>query len=213
MAPTPPYGPSEFAKDFNVSRETLEMLRTYEVLLRKWQAKINLVGSSTLETLWQRHFQDSAQLLALAPKTAKVWADLGAGAGFPGLVIAIMLRDRPDAQIHLIESDARKCAFLRTVIQALGLTAEVHGRRIGDVPPLNTDVVTARALAPLHKLLELGLPHRKPDGMFLFPKGQDVDKELTEATKSWIISVDRLQSRSDHTGIILRIKEAHLGSS
>lgn len=206
------YGPAEFAREFDVSRETIGKLQAYEKLLRKWQPRINLVGSSTLEMIWRRHFQDSAQLVALAPGNALIWADLGSGAGFPGLVIALLLREREGALVHLIESDTRKCAFLRTVAQSLDLPVEIHDQRIDQVAPLRADVVTARALAPLPKLLELGLIHRAEKGLILFLKGQDIDKELTEATKSWIFDEDRLQSRSDPNGVILRIKEAHLGS-
>jgi len=212
-SPDIPYGPEDFARDIGVSRETLAAFRHYESLLVKWQKRINLIGPATLNDVWRRHFLDSAQLANLVPEAACRWVDLGSGAGFPGLVIALLLRARPGLNIHLIESDGRKSAFLRTVIRALDLPATVHSQRIEVLAPLEADVVTARALAPLDRLLPLAVRHRAENGQILLLKGQDVEKELTEASKSWIIVEDRLQSLSDPSGVILQIKEVHRGSA
>ena len=159
-----------------VSRETEQRLEVYVDRLRRWQAIKNLVAPSTLDQIWTRHVADSAQVLALAPPGARRWADLGSGAGFPGLVLGIMLAAEPDARVHLIESNARKCAFLRDVILATSAAAEVHNGRIEDVLPTlkDVDVITARALAPLPVLLELGkLPlSRGASAIFLKSKAE-----------------------------------------
>ena len=157
--------------------------------LLAWQRRMNLVASSTEPTLWTRHVADSLQLLALAPD-ARIWADLGSGGGFPGVVIACALADIPGAQVHLVESSGKKAAFLHEAVRATGVPATVHARRIEDFvknAPVPIDVVTARAVAPLPKLLALAYPLLKTGTLGLFPKGQDVARELTEAAKCWKI--------------------------
>ncbi|MBK3732209.1 16S rRNA (guanine(527)-N(7))-methyltransferase RsmG [Azospirillum brasilense] len=184
-----------------VSRETLDRLAAYEATLRKWQPKINLVGPSTLPDAWRRHFLDSAQLYPLLPDGARVLVDLGSGAGFPGLVLAIL----GVPEVHLVESDSRKCAFLREAARVAGASATVHNKRIEAVPPIAADVVTARALAPLNDLLNWAHPFLQDRGAALFPKGQNVADELTDTTKYWKMRTERFDSRTDPTGTILRV--------
>lgn len=185
-----------------VSRETLERLEIYADLLRKWQPRINLVGPSTVPDLWRRHMLDSAQLRPLIPKSAERLVDMGSGAGFPGLVLAIM----GVPEVHLIESDARKGAFLREVSRETETPVTLHSMRIESVPPLDADVVTARALAPLVKLLTMARSLLAPEGVCLFPKGQDVAKELTLATKDTMMDIESVPSATDASATILRIK-------
>ena len=191
--------PEDFAKRTGVSRETLDRLRVYDALLLKWQRAINLIGPRTIEQRWTRHFLDSAQLLPLGRPGS--WLDLGSGAGFPGLVLAIM----GAGETHLVESDLRKALFLREVARETGAAVTVHQTRAEALllPPVAT--ITARALAPLVHLLPLAHRFAGPDTVCLFPKGQDVADELTEATRYWSMSLERLPSRTDPAGLILRI--------
>jgi 16S rRNA (guanine527-N7)-methyltransferase len=198
----PVYGPEDFRKATDVSRETLDRLVAYADLLKRWQGTINLIGRSSLDELWRRHMLDSAQLLPLAPN-ARCWLDLGSGAGFPGLVLAIL----GAPEVHLVESNARKCAFLREAARIAGAEVTVHRARIETLTPWPADAVVARGLAPLRRLLELGAPFCETDSVCLFPKGQDVENELTEATKYWNMKVERLPSVSDPAGTILRLTE------
>lgn len=190
-----------FQDETGVSRETLDRLAAYEATLRKWQPKINLVGPSTLPDAWRRHFLDSAQLYQLLPEGARVLVDLGSGAGFPGLILAIM----GVSEVHLVESDSRKCAFLREAARVAGASVTVHNKRIEAVPPIAADVVTARALAPLNDLLTWAYPFLQDRGAALFPKGQNVADELTDTTKYWKMRTERFDSRTDPTGTILRV--------
>ncbi len=190
-----------FREQTGVSRETLDRLRIYETLLRKWQRRINLVGRSTLDDLWRRHMLDSAQLLPLLPDGARCLVDLGSGAGFPGLVLAIL----GVPEVHLIESDSRKAAFLREVSRETSTPTQIHVARIEDVRPFVADVVTARALAPLAKLLDLAAPFADQKTVMLFPKGQDVDRELTESTKHTTMHPEFVPSRAHESGIIIRL--------
>ncbi len=152
---------ADFARHFNVSRETLADLELYAALLARWQKVKNLVAPGTLDDVWQRHFADSAQLLALAPD-ARVWLDLGTGAGFPGLVVAIMRKSDSQTMVHLVESNARKCAFLRDVARQTGAAVEIHNRRIESLSRARSlaevEIVTARALTPLPQLLKFVEP-------------------------------------------------------
>ena len=192
----------------NVSRETLERLAQFEGLVRRWTPRINLIAPGTVDDIRDRHSRDSGQLLELAPHDAENWVDLGSGGGFPGIVIAILAAERrPDLRIALVESDARKCAFLEAAIRELGLDVAVHRRRAEGEPAMLADVVSARALAPLVKLLPLALDWVKPGGVLLFPKGARVDDELTDARKCWHMSVERIASVTDPQASILRIKE------
>jgi 16S rRNA (guanine527-N7)-methyltransferase len=188
-----------------VSRETRERLDLYADLLRKWQRSINLVGPRTISDLWNRHFTDSAQLLPLiAPAetpATRVLVDFGSGAGFPGLVLAML----GAGEVHLIESDQRKATFLREVARATGTPVTVHAKRIEQVAPFPADVVSARALAPLSDLLGFAAPFLRPDSLCLFPKGQMAEDELSAASKTWNMTVDRIQSVTDSSATILRI--------
>ncbi|MEX2033993.1 MAG: 16S rRNA (guanine(527)-N(7))-methyltransferase RsmG [Xanthobacteraceae bacterium] len=182
-----------------VSRETAARLDRFVELLLQWQNKSNLIAPSTIPTIWTRHIADSLQLLALAPD-AKCWVDLGAGAGFPGLVIACAFADEAGARVHLVESNAKKAAFLREAARCVGAPALVHAVRIEDFVKNfeeRPDVVSARALAPLEVLLELAHPLLKTGAKGLFPKGQDVDAELTRASKCWSMDVELVPSKTN----------------
>jgi 16S rRNA (guanine527-N7)-methyltransferase len=200
-------GPQEFQTKSGVSRETVERLALYAELLTKWQARINLVGPDTIPDLWRRHFLDSAQLYSLIPPGTKRLVDLGSGAGFPGLVLAVM--GAPD--VHLVESDARKCAFLREVARITNTPIQVHNQRIEKIAPLNADIVTARALAPLDRLLGWAYPHLAPGGQCLFLKGRGVEDELTASAKEWNIGLRRVGSVTDPGACILHISEVRRG--
>jgi 16S rRNA (guanine527-N7)-methyltransferase len=191
-----------------VSRETSARLDRFVALLLTWQKHTNLIARSTIPVIWTRHIADSLQLLDLAPQ-AKVWADLGSGAGFPGIVIACALAGTQGARVHLVESIGKKATFLREAVQVTGAPAIVHTMRIEDFvdkAPESIDVVTARALAPLPKLLPLAYPLLKKGALGLFPKGQDVASELTEAAKYWKIQSDLLGSRTDERAQILVVR-------
>jgi 16S rRNA (guanine527-N7)-methyltransferase len=198
--------PEQFAEKADVSRETLKQLIEYKELLEKWQKRINLVSAATLPEFWLRHADDSAQLAPLLPKAARTLVDLGSGAGFPGLVLALMEKR---LHTHLVESDQRKAAFLGEVCRATGLARAVtiHAQRIERLRELKADVVTARALAPLSELLGYAEKILAPDGVCLFLKGARVDGELADARKSWRMNVDRIKSRTDDSGVILRITD------
>jgi 16S rRNA (guanine527-N7)-methyltransferase len=191
-----------------VSRETAARLDSYVAVLIDWQRRMNLIASSTESTLWTRHVADSLQLLPLAPQ-ARVWADLGSGAGFPGLVIACALADVGGARVHLVESNVKKAAFLREALRATGAPATVHAVRMEDFiddPPERIEIVTARALAPLNKLLGATYPLLKTGSFGLFPKGQDVASELTEAAKYWKIHASLTSSRTDPKAQIVLVR-------
>jgi 16S rRNA (guanine527-N7)-methyltransferase len=182
-----------------VSRETSARLDRLVELLLEWQQTRNLIAASTIPTIWTRHIADSLQLLELAPE-AKIWVDLGSGGGFPGLVLACALADRAGANVHLVESTAKKCAFLQAAADNLTLQAKIHCQRVEDfIPafPIKPDVVTARALAPLPELLDLAHPLLKRGAKGLFLKGQHVVSELTAASKCWIIGHKLVPSRTD----------------
>jgi 16S rRNA (guanine527-N7)-methyltransferase len=190
-----------------VSRETEARLDRYVALLREWQVKTNLVAPSTLPNLWTRHISDSLQLLSLAP-SAKAWIDLGSGGGFPGVVLACALAETPGATIHLVERIAKKAAFLREAIRVTGSPGAVHLADIGDTvdrfaQPI--DCVTARAVAPLHQLIGFAEPLVKRGAKALFLKGQDVEAELTKATKYWKIEPKLHSSRTGGQGWIVEL--------
>ena len=195
--------PDEAGRRLAVSRETLDRLAVYLELLQRWQRRINLVGAATLADPWRRHILDSGQLWRLWPPGARVLADLGSGAGLPGLVLAIL-----GAPVtHLIESDRRKAAFLREAARACGVDVTVHASRLEDVPPLQADVITARALAPLPVLLGLAERHAKPGTVCLFLKGRTAANELTAARETWTMNLAREPSLSDPEGQIVIISE------
>ncbi|MFN3584759.1 16S rRNA (guanine(527)-N(7))-methyltransferase RsmG [Phenylobacterium sp.] len=173
-------------------------------MLAAGNAVMNLVGPKTLPDFWNRHAWDSAQLLRLAPD-ALVWADLGAGAGFPGLVLAILGKGRPGFHVHLVESMAKRCRFLTEVVNTLELPATVHNERAENLD-LAVDIVTARACAPLVRLLGYARPYLKSGAVGLFLKGQDVAAEMSEAARSWEFEADVIPSKSDERGRIVRVK-------
>ena len=201
-----PLSEAGFRAATNVSRETFDRLAIYAALLIKWQAKINLVGRSTLDDLWRRHMLDSAQLWPFIDVSADSMTDLGSGAGFPGLVLAI-LGGETGLKVSLIESDRRKAVFLGEVIRRTGANALVVVARIEENPVPPAAIVCARACAPLAKLLGYTAPLLRSDGTALILKGQSVDEELTEANKAWTISLTRHSSQSDPRGQILEIRD------
>jgi 16S rRNA (guanine527-N7)-methyltransferase len=191
-----------------VSRKTEQRLLTFVDLLLLWQEKTNLVAESTLPLLWSRHISDSLQLVALAPD-ARVWVDFGSGGGFPGIPIACALADQPGAQIHLVESNGKKAAFLREVVRKIGLPAQVHQERVekfGESCAETVHVVTARALAPLKVLCDQAFPLIAKGAVGLFPKGQDVAAELTEAAKYWRLKASTVPSVTSAAGSIVIVR-------
>ncbi len=202
--------PERFAARFNVSRETIERLEIYEALLRQWQEGTNLVAPKTLDQVWHRHFADSAQLLNLAPDSAK-WLDLGSGAGFPGLVIAICAANREDSHVHIVESNARKCAFCQEVVRETGSSVEIHCTRIESLGRTNrfesVEIVTARALSPLNDLLALAEPFLRDSSTGLFLKGRNAEKEQQEAEKYWTFKAELHPSITDSQASIVRVTQ------
>jgi 16S rRNA (guanine527-N7)-methyltransferase len=191
-----------------VSRETTARLDRFVELLIAWQQHTNLIARSTMPTLWTRHVADSLQLVGLAPD-ARVWADLGSGGGFPGLIVACAIAETEGAHVHLVESIGKKATFLREAVRVTGAPATVHAIRIKDFVdkrPESLDVVTARALAPLPELLLMAYPLLKRGALGLFPKGQDVAVELTEAPKYWKIQSSLIESRTDSKGRIVMVR-------
>lgn len=197
-----PLGPGGFVKITGVSRETLDRLSDYASLLIAWNRRINLVGRNTIGDLWRRHILDSAQLFPLIPREARSLVDLGSGAGLPGLILAIM----GVPEVHLIESDTRKAAFLREAVRVTKAPATIHATRIDRVPRFSADVITARAFAPLPELMEVSQRFLGPRTVCLFLKGRTVEEELTEASKAWHMQVYRQPSLADPSGCILRLE-------
>lgn len=190
-----------FAALTGLAPGTVLRLARHLEILRSWQPRINLVGGGTLDDPWRRHCLDSAQLLSLLPPDRPVVADLGSGAGFPGLVLAIA----SDADVTLVDSDTRKCAFLREAARATATSIRIENRRIETLPRRFADVVTARALAPLPRLLALAAPLLRPGGTALFLKGSGVEGELTAAAETWTMRVERMQSISHADGIVIKL--------
>lgn len=208
-APARITGPQAFQAAFGISRETLDKLETYAALLTRWQKTINLVAPSTLDDIWHRHFADSAQLLKLAPDGARHWLDVGSGAGFPGLVLAILAAERGMSRHTLIESDTRKAAFLREVARATGVAVEIITARI-ELPETAAKVrevncVTARALAPMPRLASWVAPYFGAETVGLFLKGREVAAELDEARRGWDFEYQLLPSLTDGEGRIVKL--------
>lgn len=199
-----PVDAAAFQRLTGCSDAQLADLERFQALLAEWNAVMNLVGPATLPTYWNRHAWDSAQLLNLAPE-ARTWADLGAGAGLPGVVLAILLKDIPGAKVHLVESMAKRCRFLRAVVDELGLPAEIHNARAEELD-LKVDVVTARACAPMVRLLGYAQPYLKRGAVAWFLKGQDVASELAQAATYWKFESDLRPSQSDPRGQIVQVK-------
>ncbi len=197
------YGPDAFAAETGVSRETLDRLRAYADLLTTWNVKINLIGRTTVADLWWRHMLDSAQLVPLLPKEPATLVDMGSGAGFPGLVLAAM----GPVSAHMIEGDQRKAAFLREAARVMGLSVKIHACRTDAAPAIVADVISARALAPLPDLLALAERFSSPTTIHIYPKGQNVEGELTQAHKIWTMQLEKFPSRTDLAASILRLSE------
>ena len=192
-----------------ISRETEDRLVLFVELLDRWRHKINLISNSTFSSVWTRHIADSAQLIALAPQ-AKRWVDMGSGAGFPGLVIAIQLAGVPGAIVHCIESDRRKCAFLREAARATGAAAAIHPQRVEAIEPKSlgtVDAVTARAFAPLPLTLELARPWMERGAIAVFPRGESAKDQIAALPEAWAYAIETLQSVVNPKAAILRIRQ------
>ncbi|MGH6976441.1 MAG: 16S rRNA (guanine(527)-N(7))-methyltransferase RsmG [Stellaceae bacterium] len=194
--------PEGFAKLAPVSRETLERLQVYVALLTAWNRRINLVSANTVGDVWRRHILDSAQLLPLLPDGARIVIDIGSGAGLPGLVLAIL----GVPEVHLVESDQRKAAFLREAQRVTGVLATVHSQRAERMAPIAADAIVARAVAPVDNLLLMVDKFRRPHTICLFLKGKVVEEELTHLPPALKMKARILPSRSDPTGRILRLE-------
>lgn len=202
--PTPSAERIAVINRLGVSRETTERLDALMYMLARWSGAINLVAPASLPYSWTRHVLDSAQLLDLAPDGARTWLDIGAGGGFPGLVIAALAAERrPDLAVTLMESDSRKCAFLLAAAQTMGVSISVERRRIEVGPPVPSDIVSARAVAPLPALLDLAERHIARGGMAIFPKGVAVEDELLVASQLWRYRIQRSPSVTDAGATIL----------
>lgn len=190
----------------DVSRETLEKLKIYQKSLRKWNSHINLISRNSEKSSWERHILDSAQLFPAAQENARTWVDLGSGAGFPGLVIAIIAGEkRPTLNVTMVEADQRKCTFLRTVLRETDTTAATVSARIEEMHAMEADVLSARALAPLAKLLGYAKMHRKPEGKCLFLKGESWLNEVDEARRLWTFDMVAHKSITDPNAAVLEI--------
>ena len=199
---------NEFVKSLNVSRETLSGFYEYKTLLYKWNEKINLVSKHTLINIWERHFLDSGQIIINVEASGKRWVDVGSGAGFPGLVVALLLRDRKvDCDLVLVEKHPKKVFFLKEVIRKLNLSVEVVNDNIYTLEPLNADILTARAFSELNNLMEIAFRHRKKEGICLFLKGENYKIELDKTLNNWFFDYDIVGSLSSSSGNIIRVKK------
>jgi len=205
-APPEGFGAAEFHAATGVSRETLARLKLYVSLLHDWNARINLVSARSLEDVWRRHVLDSAQLVPFIPPDSRSLVDMGSGAGFPGLVLAILAAERQPLRVVLFEAIAKKCRFLAEVAKRVGVIVEIRNARIEAAEPEPFDVVTARACASLTQLLSYAVPFQGKNTTCLFLKGQSVGAELNEASQIWDFAVQQYPSRSDASGIILKIQ-------
>lgn len=194
--------PEEFGAETGISEEALDRFHRYHEVLIKWQRRINLVGRQTLEDPWRRHFLDSAQLQPYLPANDAVIVDLGSGAGFPGMVLALLGCN----EVHLVESDGRKIAFLQEVARVTKATVTLHHRRADALEGLKARVVTARGCAGLPRLLDLAEVFQESSTEYLFLKGRTVDRELTESAKTWMMQVTKYPSRTEKGGVILKLE-------
>ncbi|MDB5407603.1 MAG: rsmG [Rhodospirillales bacterium] len=199
----PPLTPGQLQAQTGVSRETIARLETYVALLKSWNRRINLVGPNTIGDVWRRHILDSAQLFPMIPPTARRLIDFGSGAGLPGLILAIM----GVPEVHLVESDQRKVAFMREAARVTGTTVMLHPQRAEKLPVFAADVITARALAPVERLLDLASNFINLHSILLFLKGQTAQDELTQAAKAWKMRATLHPSLSDPSGSILRLEQ------
>ncbi len=195
----------EFQKCCNVSRETMEKFICYSQMLIKWQKAINLVSNSSLNDLWRRHFYDSAQLMDYINRkdTPLKILDLGSGAGFPGLVLSIL----GAGQVHLVEGVGKKCSFMKQIIQNTAIDAIVHNDRIEDMDFFPVDLITSRACADLEKLIDLTSNFRTAQTECLFLKGEKAEQEIKRATKRWNFKVEKFTSKSEESGLVLRLSQ------
>ena len=196
---------AEFQAASGVSTGVLTRLEAYVALLQKWQRKINLVGAASLADVWRRHILDSAQLGPHLPENAKIIADIGSGAGLPGLVLAIA-KTPAKAEFHLIESNGRKCAFLEEANRITGAGAVIHHGRAEEITNIKADVVISRGVAKLEKLLQYANPMLKKGGQCFFLKGRTWREELTKAQKNWIMNESKIPSLADSSGMILKLE-------
>ena len=197
-----------FLKSFNVSRETLIGFCEYESLLLKWNSKINLISKNTLTDIWSRHFLDSGQIIKHVDASRKRWIDIGSGAGFPGLVIALLLRDRKiDCELILVEKNTKKVFFLNEVIRKLDLNVKVVNDDIGTLEPLKADILTARAFSELNYLIQIAHIHRVDEGICLFLKGKNYRFELDKTLNYWFFDYDMVDSLSSSSGKIIRVRK------
>jgi 16S rRNA (guanine527-N7)-methyltransferase len=203
--------PEELSRVFSVSRETVDRLKIYESVLRKWQRAVNLVAPATLPDVWTRHFADSLQIAKLVPGSAKTLVDIGSGGGFPGLVLAAHFADSEGPAVTLVESDQRKCAFLREAARSMEISVDILSTRIENDANLKAlvgvDVVTARALAPLGRLLSLVAPFVSGETSCIFMKGRDADREIEEASQSWRFDTRTQLSVTDTQAKIVVIRQ------
>ena len=191
-----------------ISALATERLQIFVGLLAKWNAAINLVSPASLAEVWTRHVADSAQVLDVAPIRSARWLDMGSGAGFPGIVIALITADTPNpVEMTLVESDRRKAAFLSTVSRETGVPMIIQAARIEAVAPQNADTVSARALAPLVRLCSFAERHLAPHGAALFLKGGHYDAEIAEARRTWSFALDIRRSSTDPAGVVLIMKD------
>ena len=191
----------------DVSRETFEKLEAFAALVEKWTPKINLISRPSVANLWERHIVDSVQLFKLAPEQGR-WVDIGSGGGFPGVVIAILSAEQnANPRVTMVESDHRKCAFLRTAVRELGLSSVVISDRVENIPHLRAKIISARALADLNTLLGFANLHLAPDGVALFPKGERWRKEHEDAQRLWSYSCEPIKSGTNPSAAVLKIKD------
>ena len=197
-----------------VSRETRDRLELFHELLLRWQRTINLVAPSTLDTAWQRHFTDSAQLFELAPTSSRKWLDIGSGGGFPGLVIAAMAKEKlPELTMTLVESDIRKCGFMREAARKMGLSVNILTRRIADIPIQSADIISARALSSLETLFDHAKPHMTSSTCLLFPKGSSYQAELETLPQRWQSKAELFPSITDPDAVVLRFMGVDMESA
>ena len=201
------YSFEDFARDSDVSRETLADYQAWHGLLMKWNRKINLVSPTAMDDFWRRHALDSWQIWPHVPETASKFIDLGSGAGFPGLAMAIGCKAREQGDVTLVESAGKKTTFLRTVIRELSLPAFASSERAEKIDPEPHDIITARAFAPLPRLFSYAQPFWGEGTIGLFLKGEAVSEELTKASKEWTYDVEIIPSQSNVTGCLLKITE------
>lgn len=191
---------------FDISEQTMDRLRAFVELVKKWNPRINLVSRTTLDDIWMRHIVDSAQLFALAPTETRLWGDIGSGGGFPGVVLAILSgQEHPDSRHFLVESDLRKASFLMEAMRVCGCNGAVYSDRAEKIRPLKAQVMTARALAPLPDLIPMVQRHLGPSGCAILPKGASFDTEIAQARQTWDFNLEVNVSRTDPSARVLSL--------